>query len=311
MSGGRVVSVVVHWNQPEETAACVASLLRSDYPAHEVVVADNDSRPEALARLREGIGTVRVRANGANLGYAGGNNPALLEAVAGGAAFVFLVNSDATVAPSAISRLVAAAEADERIGAIGPYVLSAERPERILYAGGTVDWIRGRTDIRRPRPGEEGGILDVDWIPGCAMLVRAQAVLRVGVMDPAYFLYLEEVDWCTRMLRAGFRVSLLAEPLASHREGSSLSLTKSPYFLYYYARNLPRFLALHAPRGTRLRFLPRYLWKNLVAGAAYYAAGYLKGRDRRDLVRARAQLAALRDALLRRSGRGPAWLDSG
>ncbi|HET6203993.1 MAG TPA: glycosyltransferase family 2 protein [Planctomycetota bacterium] len=308
MSARRVVSVVVHWNQPEETAACVDSLLLSDYPAHEVIVADNDSRPEALARLRERIPGVRIRANGANLGYAGGNNPAILEAVAGGAAFVFLANSDATVSRAAISRLVAAVEADARIGAVGPYVVSAERPERVLYAGGTVDWIRGRTEIRRPR--EEGGIVDVDWIPGCAMLVRAEAVLRVGVMDPSYFLYLEEVDWCTRMLRAGFRVAVLAEPLATHREGGSLSLTKSPYFLYYYARNLPRFLARYAPRSTRFRFLPRYLWKTLVAGAAYYAAGYLKGGDRLDLIRARAQVAALRDALLGRTGRGPAWLDT-
>jgi len=310
MSAPRVVAVVVHWNRPEETAACVAALLRSDYPALEVVVADNDSRPEALAQLRQLAPGVRVRANGSNMGFAGGNNPAVLEAVAGGAPFVFLVNSDATVAPQAVSRLVAAAQVDPRIGAIGPYVLSAERPEHVLYAGGTVDWIRGRTDIRRPRAGEEGRLVDVDWIPGCAILVRAEAVLRVGMMDPGYFLYLEEVDWCTRMLRTGFHVAILAEPLATHREGSSLSLTKSPYFLYYYARNLPRFLARHAPRGTRLRFLPRYLWTNLVRGAAYYAAGYLRHRERIDLVRARAQVAALRDALLGRTGRGPAWLDS-
>jgi hypothetical protein len=306
---GRVVTVVVHWNEPEETARCLASLERVRYPDHAILVVDNASEPSALARLRALAPGARVVESRENLGFAGGNNLGFEEARRLGAGFVFLLNSDATVEPMVLDRLVGALESDPRIGIVGPHVHSLERPDHVLYAGGSFDWRRGESHIRRPHPADAGKLVDVDWIPGCAMLVRAEILDRVGGMDPSYFLYFEETDWCTRVRRAGRRVVLLPEKLAFHSERSSNALTKSPNFFYYYSRNHPRFLLRHARPGVWPRFLPRYLYRTLVfRGALYYALGYLKGRDAVDRARARALVRGLVDFCLGRSGRGPAWL---
>jgi len=305
----RVVTVVVHWNEPEETARCLDSLAAVRYPDHQVVVVDNASRPDALARLRTLAAGVRLLESRENLGFAGGNNLGFEEARRSGAAYLFLLNSDATVEPEILDRLVAAMESDPRIGMSGPNVHSVERPDHVLYAGGDLDWRRGESRIRRPAPGDAGRLVDVDWIPGCALLVRAEVLDRVGGMDPSYFLYFEETDWCTRARRSGYRVVLVPERLAYHSERTSSALTKSPHFFYYYSRNHPRFLLRHARARVWARFLPRYLYRTLVfRGALYYALGYLKGRDAVDRARARALARGVLDFCLGRSGRGPAWL---
>jgi len=241
----RVMIVVLNWNGLADTLACLASLAELDYPEREVVVVDNGSSDGSVKAIRERFPTVTVLENGENLGYTGGNNVGLRHALAQRADYVLLLNNDTTVAPDFLRRLVDAAEADLQIALVGPTIYYYDRPAVIWSAGGAIDWQRGSTRMlglnerdkgqfgRRPRA--------VDFITGCAMLVRRIVPERVGLLDERFFAYYEETEWCVRAVRAGYKI--VHVPLARMWHKISLSAqTDSRSVHYYMTRNRLLFL---------------------------------------------------------------------
>ncbi len=234
--------VIVHYNTPDDLARCLESL-RAEAPAcsHAVVVVDNASTAPGLAEVRERFPTCTWLLNEDNRGYARGCNQGL---VAAAAEYTLILNPDIIVLPGALDALVALADARPRAGIIGPQLLnddgSIQESCRRFYTFKTLllrRTILGRIfprsrvvaqhlmrdfDHREERP--------VDWVLGGCMLVRRDALTRCGPMDERFFLYFEDVDWCTRMWRCGFEV--LYTPAARfvhrHRRASARGpLTRS------------------------------------------------------------------------------------
>ena len=90
----RVTVVVLNWNGLADTLECLNSLVRLDYPTHEVVVVDNGSTDGSVQVFREQFPMATVFETGENLGYTGGNNAGLRHALAQGADYVLLLNND-------------------------------------------------------------------------------------------------------------------------------------------------------------------------------------------------------------------------
>ncbi len=234
--------VIVHYNTPDDLARCLASL-RAEAPAcaHTVVVVDNASTAPGLAEVRAQFPDCTWLLNEDNRGYARGCNQGL---AAAGAEYTLILNPDIVVLPGALDALVNLADARPRAGIIGPQLLnddgSIQESCRRFYTFTTLllrrtvlgrIFPRSRTvalhlmrdfDHREERP--------VDWVLGGCMLVRRGALTRCGPMDERFFLYFEDVDWCTRMWRCGFEV--LYTPAARfvhrHRRASARGpLTRS------------------------------------------------------------------------------------
>lgn len=241
----RVTAVVLNWNGLEDTTACLASLAEADYPSLEVVVVDNGSTDGSPGLLRQRFPRVALLETGENLGYAGGNNVGLRYALERGADYVLLLNNDTEVAPGFLRRLVEAAEADPRVGVVGPTIYYYDRPDVVWSAGGAIDWRRGRTrmvGLDEPDRGQFGTApREVDFVSGCAMLVRREAVERVGLLDERFFLYYEEVEWCVRIRRAGFRILHVPGAHIWHKIPSD-GREASPMVHYYMSRNRLLFL---------------------------------------------------------------------
>lgn len=207
MSAPRVLAIVVHWRNVDDTAACLRSLALAAYPALRVAVVDNGSADgAALAALASELG-VRLLVSARNRGFAGGANLGLRLALDEDFAYALLVNNDATVAPEMLSRLVATAEADPTIGAVGPKVLDAAHPARIWYLGGR--W-RGWLVAGLGEGARDGRCWEVAWpvdfVSGCGMLLRCAALRRVGLFDERFFMYYEDADLCRRLATAGYRI---------------------------------------------------------------------------------------------------------
>ncbi|HHS96957.1 MAG TPA: glycosyltransferase family 2 protein [Chloroflexi bacterium] len=239
--------VILNWNGLEDTAACLASLAAVDYPALEVVVVDNGSTDGSPTILQQRFPGLILLETGENLGYAGGNNVGLRYALERGAEYVLLLNNDTEVAPDFLRRMVEVAEADERVGAVGPMIYYHSRPDVIWSAGGAIDWRRGRTrmvGVDEPDRGQFGTApREVDFVTGCAMLVRREATERAGLLDERFFLYYEEVEWCVRIRRAGFRILHVPTARVWHKipfDGREAS----PMVHYYMTRNRLLFLKL-------------------------------------------------------------------
>lgn len=286
------VLVLCH-NQVELTLACLATLAAQTQPAHVLVIdnASTDGTAEAVRRAYVDVAILRLDNN---LGYAGGNNAALRHARTHGAEAMLLLNNDTHLAPDCLAHLAAALAAHPEAAAVGPMIYAWESWETISSAGGRIDW--EHADAINLGAGElDSGQFpprSVDFLNGCALLVRTAAVAQVGLLDERYFMYWEETDWCARMTRAGW--TLWFEPSARLQHKAPLvPAAMSSAALYYTARNRLLFFARHAQPARRPLVLLR--------AAHGIARGAL--RARRAGTSGALERQALHDFILRRFGR--------
>lgn len=243
----QVTIVILNWNGLDDTLDCLRSLGQLDYPRHEIVVVDNGSTDGSAPVIRESFPAVRVLENSENLGYTGGNNVGLRYALAQGTEYALLLNNDTEVAPDFLRRLVDAAEADPRNGMAGPTIYYHTRPDVIWSAGGGIDWRRGQTQTlgRDERDGGQFGeeSREVDFVTGCALLVKRIVLDRVGLLDERFFAYYEEAEWCVRADRAGFKIIHAPTAHVWHKITPE-ARSDSPLVHYYMTRNRLLFLKL-------------------------------------------------------------------
>ncbi len=208
MSTPKVTALVLNWNGLEDTLACVDSLARLDYGNLRVIVIDNGSKFSPAKEVSSRHAWVRIIENERNLGYAGGNNVGMRAALDEGAEFIWVLNNDVVVEPDSLDHLVAAAQRHERAGAVGGKVFRGDEPARLWMTWGRVTWLQslialegrnrlddGRYDVERA----------VDWLPGCSILFRANALKEVGLFDEDYFAYHEDVEWAARARGYGWQ----------------------------------------------------------------------------------------------------------
>jgi len=252
----RVTALVLNWRRPEDTIAAVQSLLGSTWPALQVLVIDNGSGDGSVQRLKGELPReVGLLVNEKNLGFAGGSNVGIRQALDQGAEFVFLLNSDARVTETSVEGLVAALAANPDAGAAGPAILNGSEPPLLESLGGAIDLRSGRIRHQgygRPWPATETERQPyrTDLINGCAFMVRREAVEDTGLMDERFFCYLEEADWCLRLAAAGWPVLLVPGQTVRHAGGASLGGTSSALRVYFGVRN--HLLLLRRNAGRRI-----------------------------------------------------------
>lgn len=244
---GKVAIVVLNWNGRDDTLACLASLGQLDYPVYEVIVVDNGSSDDSAAAIRAAYPQVTLIETGDNLGYVGGNNVGLEHARTIGADYALLLNNDTEVAPDFLRLLVEAAEADPTIGIMGPTIYYFDRPGVIWSAGGAIDWGWGDTRMIGVDKVDQGQFglspRPVDFVSGCAMLIKMSSIDQMGLLDPRFFAYYEETEWCVRVARAGFKIVHVPQAKIWHKI-SPTAREASPQVHYYMTRNRLLFLKL-------------------------------------------------------------------
>lgn len=197
--------------------------------AVQTIVVDNASRDGSVALIRERWPQVEVIANAHNVGFGRANNQALPH-VRGD--FVLLLNTDAFVAPDTLVKTLAWLRAHPRCGVLGVRLVGRDGRQQpscrrfptplntfLLRTGLArwVPWVRGVDDPHWDPAVSQ----DCDWVPGCYYLMPRAVVEQVGLFDPRYFLYCEEVDHCKRVKAAGWTVRYCADTTVVHLGGES------------------------------------------------------------------------------------------
>lgn len=220
-----VAVVILTWNGKDLTLDCLRSLEAVPTPGLRVVVVDNASSDGTVEAIRGRYGErVEIVETGANLGFAGGNNKGIEHALAGGADLVLLLNNDTVVDPGFVDALAAAMRDAPAVGVAGPKIYYHVPPDRIWFAGGVISMWRGTArhiGIREVDRGQYDRPRDVDYITGCAMMVRRSVFERVGVLDTGYRAYFEDSDFCMRARRAGFGIRYVPSARVWHKISSS------------------------------------------------------------------------------------------
>jgi len=239
----RVALIVVNWNGRAYLEGCLSSLLALDYPDFSVTMVDNASTDGSPDFVRERFSQVGLVNSAQNRGYGGGANLALRPCLAD---MAVILNTDITVPPDWLMRLVTPMLADPAIGVAG-CKLHYPGGRTIQHAGGYITppqaW-PGHYGLGDEDRGQHDTLRDVDYVIGAALAVKQSVLEQIGLFDEGYFLYYEDVDLCQRVRRAGYRVVYIPDAWLTHLESAS-TIKGSPAYLEQFYRGRWRFILKH------------------------------------------------------------------
>lgn len=249
MSQPLVISIILNTNRCADTLACLAALTQSAYTNQRAIVLDNRSTDGSVAAIQSQFPQVKIIALAENRGYAGNNNVGIQAALAQNPDWVLVLNEDTLLDTKCLSELIRVGESDARIGMVGPMVYHFDEPDVIQSAGGVLKrgWEPEHLAKNEPDRGQFTAPHDVEWLTGCAILVRRTVVEQIGMFDERLFIYCEETEWCLRARAANWRL-VHVPPAKLWHKGVQRNYRPSPSFTYYKTRN--RFVMLakhHAP----------------------------------------------------------------
>jgi GT2 family glycosyltransferase len=264
----KVAVIVLNWNGRDITAECLESLQLVTYPNFEVILVDNGSADGSAEFFRRNYPLVLLLENGQNLGFAGGNNAGIKTALQRGADYVLLLNNDIIVDPDFLSQMVAAGEAHSEVGFLGPKIYYYDRPNVMWYAGGEISLRRGLSRHYGFGENDRGQYEDpsyVNFVTGCSLLVKCDAIRNIGFLDEAMFCYGEDADLCIRARKAGYCGYYVPAAKVWHKIGASKGGTFS---LYMGTRNAMYLVRKHASTGSfvvfLLSFVSGWVLKNII-----------------------------------------------
>lgn len=233
--------ILVNWNRPQDTLECIRSIQLSDCPNVTTVVVDNGSKDDSLSLLKQVGDKIVLIESDQNLGFTGGNNLGIKYAMEQNADYVFLFNNDALIAPDALSKMMAVAEGDKKVGMVAPKILYHPERGRIWSAGTKYyEWcmttrLTGYTQVDVGQYDDE---CDLPFAVGCAMLIKKELLNKIGLLVDEIFATGEDVDYGLRTLEQGYRIRYVPSAVAWHKESVSSGGKDAPQYVYYQTRNM-------------------------------------------------------------------------
>jgi GT2 family glycosyltransferase len=292
--------VVLNWNGYGETEACVAGVM-DVAPDVRIHIVDNGSEGDEAGRLARRFPDARIESVGFNAGFAGGVNRGIDAALAEGARFVFLLNNDARIDAGTLPALLDAARRRPDVGVFGPRIWR-DRGAGVLWCCGVAFGFGPNLGRLRGFDRRGDGLFleedAPDSLTGCGLLVRREVFDRIGTLDEAYFVYLEDADFCLRAREAGFGLLYVPGASMEHPGGWSTGGGYSPGRKYLTAHGAVRFLKRH---GTWSLWASWVVFDVVLWPLLFLSAG-VRGRGRAAWAKARGTL----DGLLGRPPKPPA-----
>lgn len=233
--------VIVSYDTEEHVLRCLASL-KSHVPQRGLhfIVVDNSPEP-ATTRIRDRYPEVTILRPGQNLGFAGGSNRGIRLALEEGAEHILLLNPDTIAEEDFLSPLAEVLEQDPTVAAVAPKILVASPEREVYFAGSRMNWwLGGPRHVLEDREVKDPWV-SVPFLSGCALLLSARAVRRIGEMDERYFLYFEDADYIQRLLAAGYQAAYVPGSTLLHAVSGSID-RRGSFHTYVYARSRVYFM---------------------------------------------------------------------
>ena len=279
--------ILVNWNGWRNTIECMQSLQSLDHPAFAVVLVDNASTDESMAKIQKWLASqaaapksfcthsfihqkaisafaaplrhrsVSLVQSASNNGFAAGNNLGLRIALQARCDYMWLLNNDTVVDPHALTALENCMQRDRTIGMVGSVLRYYDQPDIIQAVGGV------QFNFWRSRGTQIGQGLNVNnadipalakqplsYVAGASMLVSMSFLNDVGLMYEGYFLYFEEIEWASRACPK-WTMAIASTSVVFHKEGGAIGTSsrasRSLMAQYYLTRNSLAFFRQHKP----------------------------------------------------------------
>jgi hypothetical protein len=222
--------ILVSYNTIEMTKKSLNLLLSSIHKLQmKVIVVDNDSKDRSADQLKQEYPDISLIENKKNVGFGRANNQALPYI---DSRYVLLLNTDAFVEPDSIAKTVQFMDENPECGILGVKLTGRDgvlqpscryfpTPWNIFLNRTGLKRIFKSTKLMDDMHWDHASVRDCDWVPGCYLLIRKEVIDQVGLFDPRYFLYYEEIDLCFAAKKAGWHVTYFPDTTVIHIGGES------------------------------------------------------------------------------------------
>lgn len=273
----KVGVVTVTYNSGDVIDDFLRSALSQGHASFVLYIVDNASVDDTLLRIRRSPDSrIRIIQSEGNVGFAAGCNTGMRAALTEGCSHILILNNDTVFDASLVSRLLCA-ERDLGADLTVPKIYRFDEPNRLWAAGGRFRRLRGYASIHIGEDEIDAGQYEtpsqVEFAPGCCILIRRSAIERIGYFDERFFVYTEDADYCWRA--KGLGISLWYTPSVSllHKVSSLTGGASSPFYVRYTTRNRVLFLRKHFSLITVLPWLcalqALFHWRLLFGGESW------------------------------------------
>lgn len=317
MVDSKVVIIILNWNRRDELIECLESVKKINYSNYETIVVDNGSTDGSPQVILERFPWVKLIRNQKNVGVSKARNIGIRYALKNNVDYILLLDNDTVVESQILNHFTQAAKIYPEAKIFGPRVYFYYEPNKIWFGGSR--WNEDKLDFHLVvhKVVDDGfsfnEVEEVDVIIICALFFDATLIYKIGFLDERFFLGYEEIDWCLRARRAGFKCLYIPQGKVWHKGGFISDGCKTPFSLYFYWRS--RLLWIEKALNFRRRLL---LWFDALNTFQRYMRIYfgitpqlwLKGQgvnnEQRLLVK--AGIKGMLDYILRRFDAGPKWI---
>ncbi len=282
-----IAIILVNWKNYDDTKNCLKSLYLSNNTSFNIILIDNESKEKSASKLKESFPHITILPQETNLGFTGANNLGIKYGLALGAEYIMLLNNDTIVPKNFMTPLLTTLRSNSQIAAVQPKIMFADKPDKIWSGGGIYNsLIASTTTIGYDQLDSEkyNKPTYLDWLTGCCILLKAEIISEVGLLNNHFFAYYEDVDWSLRIRKLGYLLAYNPSVPIYHKAGAS-SKTKSksadgflsPFVHFLNIRNHIFLVRLHA-KGFHAINAHVFLLLKIIGYGLYFI---LKGRKKK------------------------------
>ena len=239
MNNSKVSIITINYNGLKDTCDLIESFQRYEsYPSYEIIVVDNASCGNDAVELEQrAYSFVKVIRSNSSLGFAGGNNLGLRYAEGN---YLFFLNNDMQIKAPVLSALVNSFSMDNPIAGVSPMIRFLYEPDKIQYYGykdlSAISVMRRTEYFDASCMSQYLCAQETEVLHGGAMMIRRDAIEKVGEMTEVYFLFYEEFDWSRRFREAGYKLWYEPASVVYHKESATIK-PLTAFREYYLTRS--------------------------------------------------------------------------
>ncbi len=238
-----VYVIILNFNGSRWLQPCLQSLRATEYANFKTVLVDNASSDDSVELVRSQFSEAEIIVNSENLGFSEGNNVAIRKALVEGADYVVLLNPDTKVTPRWLSELIAVGEQESDIGILGAVQLTYDGEEFNTWTKAALSQHLNELSLSSTKSHEENtkaetgdssllrdascefvenrNWIPVEWVEGACFAIKRKVIEQVGLLDPIYFAFYEEIDFCRRAAFRGYKTAIVPRSRIHHFRGGS------------------------------------------------------------------------------------------
>ena len=292
---GKIFTILVNYNNHDDTLKCLGSITEAGY-GRNVIVVDNKSTVPGTDEIKKIYPDTVVIKNEENVGFGRANNIGIDWALKNTECeYIFILNNDTSINKTTIPLLQKAFAGNKKIAIAVPKIVMMDDPELLWYGGGEIDWKKCSAKV----PGYLGvatGKLActsrfVTFASGCAMLIRRKVIEDIGGFDQRFFMYLEDLELCLRIVKNGLRILYVPDAVVYHKgQGSQRGKQKFypidhaknpklPFYVYHLTKNRLLTIRQHASGMNAMKFWSFFPFFMMIRSMQYLIHGRLEAVD--------------------------------